>query len=87
MITPHNILMHELIGLHGTVSDSAHPGLRGKSGRVIDETKSMLVLDTESGPKSIPKGASSWTFAVGGTRIRVDGDRLVRRPAERLRTA
>jgi len=86
MITAQNILMHELIGLHGAVSDSAHPGLIGVSGRVTYETKSMLVLDTESGPKSVPKGVCSWTFEVGGAAVNLDGNRLVRRHAERLRT-
>jgi len=84
MITEGNILRHELVGLRATVSGSANARLVGTSGRVIDETKSTLVLETRSGTKTVPKRGNEWAFAVSGLDIRVDGGRIARRPAERL---
>ena len=84
MITENNIFKHELIGLQATVASSTNAQLVGTSGLVIDETKSTLVLDTQSGIKSIPKSVNTWTFAVSGQNIQVDGSKIVKRSAERL---
>jgi len=84
MITEDNILRHELVGLRATVSGSANAQLVGTSGLVIDETKSTLVLETQSGTKTVPKRGNTWTFAVSGRAMAVDGGRIARRPAERL---
>lgn len=54
MITPYNILRHELIGLHALVTKSDHKGYEGISGKIIDETKSTLTLD-DSREKKIQK--------------------------------
>ncbi len=84
MITTDNISRHELVGLPAVISASANAQLVGMSGVVIDETRSTLVLETQSGVKRIPKDASTWTFRVAGRDIRVEGGRILRRPAERL---
>ena len=55
MITPKNILSHELIGLRVTILTSPQPRIVGVSGTIIFETKNMLTLRTNSGPKKISK--------------------------------
>lgn len=86
MITAQNILRHELTGLDAAVSDSANPQIAGMSGRVAYETQSTLVLETKRGKKTVPKDVCTLTFAVGGRDVRVRGDRILRRPADRLVT-
>ena len=55
MITPENLLTHELIGLESMVMKSNNDQINGISGKVVDETKSMLFLNTMNGIKKLPK--------------------------------
>ncbi len=84
MITEGNILRHELVGLQAAVLDSSNAQLVGTSGLIVDETRSTLVLRTQSGVKTVPKDINTWAFEVSGRQIRVEGGRIARRPAERL---
>lgn len=84
MITENNIYRHEIIGLKATVSDSANPQLIGTSGRIIYETKSMIILETSSGTKSIPKHINTWTLTADGRDMQVHGSDISRRPVDRL---
>ncbi len=88
MITPENIVRHELIGLEARVESSKDPGAPGTSGRVIDETRNMLKLETAGGKeKSFAKEQCVFSFVVPGTgeRVRVDGKILVARPEDRVK--
>jgi ribonuclease P protein subunit POP4 len=84
MITLENITMHELIGLDATVVESNNAAIVGLSGKIVDETKSMLVLDTKNGMKKIPKGGTQWKFSLGSTDAFVSGNMLTKRPQERI---
>ena len=55
MITPQNILKHELIGLRVTVERSPNKYEEKISGFIIDETKNLLLVDTGRGIKSLEK--------------------------------
>ncbi len=55
MITPQNILKHELIGLQVTVEHSPNKFEEKISGFIIDETKNLLLVDTGRGIKSLEK--------------------------------
>ena len=55
MISPQNVLRHELIGLDVLVSGASNPLHRGLYGRIIDETKNLLIVETSHGVKRIPK--------------------------------
>ncbi len=84
MITPDNIFRHELVGLHAVIVNATNSQMIGISGTVIDETKSMLILDTKSGTKMIPKNTSKWRFDVAGRHIHINGEQITKRSAERL---
>ncbi|HSD04310.1 MAG TPA: ribonuclease P protein subunit [Nitrosopumilaceae archaeon] len=84
MITPENIMMHELIGLHTTIVESNNSGITGMTGKVIDETKSMIILDTEKGIKKIAKENTQWKFSLGTVETLVSGNMLTKRPQERI---
>ncbi len=85
MITAGNIALHELIGLHARVVDSTNQHVIGLNGTVIDETKSMLRIDTAKGTKSVPKDTSTWEFFTGSERVTVPGAKIAKRPFDRLR--
>ncbi|MFH0954928.1 MAG: ribonuclease P protein subunit [Candidatus Micrarchaeota archaeon] len=50
-----NIGGHEWIGLEAVVEHSTDPHKRGLAGKITDETKNTLKLETTAGEKTIPK--------------------------------
>ena len=84
MITPENIAMHELIGLDTEIVKSNNEQIVGLRGRIIDETKSMLVISTQKGIKKIPKENTQWKFYFDNKETLVYGNMLAKRPQERL---
>ncbi len=84
MITAENITSHELIGLETTIIKSSNPQFVGLNGRVVDETKSMLKIDTKNGRKMLPKGINEWEFSVRGDKIIVQGQKIAKRPFDRI---
>jgi len=87
MITPHNILRHELIGLSVRVTEAKNPEIKGIRGSVIDETKNMLKVVTSGTSLMIPKDVATFRFTLpNGVQVDVDGNRLVSRPEGRLKT-
>ena len=84
MITPENIAMHELIGLDTEIVKSNNEQIVGLRGRIIDETKWMLVISTQKGIKKIPKENTQWKFYFDKKETLVYGNILAKRPQERL---
>jgi len=84
MITKENLLIHELIGLEATVVKSNNEQITGISGKVVDETKSMLFINTINGIKKIPKEIADWKFSFDKNESVVNGNLLTKRPQERL---
>ena len=72
----------DLIGQNVTISNSKNNEIVGIKGKVIMETKNMIVLDTENGKKSIPKDICQLSNDVGI--IQTDASKLSKRPHERL---
>ncbi|HLA22379.1 MAG TPA: ribonuclease P protein subunit [Nitrosopumilaceae archaeon] len=86
MITQENITLHELIGLDAEVVKCNNAQTVGLYGKIIDETKSMLILNTEKGIKKIPKANTQWKFSFDKTETLIDGNLLAKRPQERVGT-
>jgi len=87
LITPQNILRHELIGLAVRVTEATDPSVNGVRGTVVDETKNMLKILTSEKTIMIPKQIATFRFNLpSGIRVDVDGQRLVARPESRLKT-
>ncbi|XRO76806.1 ribonuclease P protein component 1 [Methanocaldococcus sp. 10A] len=86
MITPHNILRHELIGLRVEIVDAKNKAMIGIKGRVVDETRNTLVIEKENGKEvTIPKDIAVFLFELNGCKVKVDGRLLIGRPEERLK--
>ncbi len=89
MITADNVARHELVGMQAQVLLPAATGGGGGmsvDGIVVDETRGMLALRDGAGVvRRMPKAAGEWVFVTpDGKRVRVDGERITRRPEERL---
>lgn len=85
MISPQNVLRHELIGLDVLVTCASNPGHVGVSGRIVDETKNTLVIRTERGEARIPKRFSIFRLRLpDGTTVDVDGSSLETQPERRI---
>ena len=84
MITTDNITTHELIGMDTEISNSSNPQLIGLNGRIVDETKSMIIINTVNGTKSIPKSNNDWKFTVDSKDIIINGSKIAKRPFDRI---
>ncbi len=84
MITTENIARHELIGLETTILESNNSQVVGLHGKIIDETKSMFVIETSTGIKHMPKMNSMWKFNLNGVTSIVDGKSISKRSYERM---
>lgn len=55
-ITPSKLVFHELIGLEVTITDATNPTYNDIRGKVVDETKNMIIVQTKEGTrKMVPK--------------------------------
>ncbi len=81
-----NLRKHELIGLQVHVVQASDPSQRDLSGRVVDETRNMLVVEVGGGEKRIPKQGSRFRFDIQGG-VEVDGDEIRFRPEDRVKKA
>ena len=85
MITSNNIKKHELIGLDVEVVDSINKDLCGLKGKVVDETRNLIVVATNKGEKKVLKKDATFMFKLENEKVEVDGKVLVGRPEERLK--
>ena len=72
----------DLIGHRVTISNSKNKEIIGIKGKIIMETKNMIILDTENGEKNIPKNICQVSNNDGI--IETDSTKLSKRPHERL---
>ncbi|HDQ59643.1 MAG TPA: ribonuclease P protein component 1 [Candidatus Woesearchaeota archaeon] len=88
MITEKNILKHELIGLQCEVKESRNKSQVGMKGKVVDETRNTLTIETEKGEKQIEKKNARFIFKIQGEKkVAVDGELLIGRPEARTKCA
>jgi len=86
MITAKNLIKHELIGLYVKVNKSRNKTQSGVEGIVVDETKSLVAIETKNGVKKIPKKTSEFIFMIpSGKKVKVDGNRICLRPEDRIK--
>jgi ribonuclease P protein subunit POP4 len=85
IVGPQNIVRHELIGLSVKVVESTNPSLLEISGRVVDETKNTLLIETRKGERRVPKTYSRFQFALpDGQKVLVSGFILHSQPENRM---
>ena len=80
-----NIIFHEGIGLTIKISECSQTGLTNLTGKIIFETKNMLVLRTLNGIKKIPKKIIlKCILYLPSTVCFIRGNQLIGRPEDRV---
>ena len=74
---------HELIGEEITVVGSTNPAQVGISGKIVDETKSTIKIQSKEGTKTLLK--NTITFKIKSKAMVIEGKTLIKRPEERLK--
>ena len=63
-ITPAELPFHEWIGLFVKVDSSCDPTLNGLSGKIIDETRNTVIIETDASSKSGSTDAASKSASI-----------------------
>lgn len=85
-ITRWNVPRHELVGLEARVTNSSDLGLIGTCGKIVDETRDMLVIEQAGRPKIVPKANSVFIITLlSGEEVEVLGNSIFGRPEERVK--
>ena len=79
-----HVIRHELIGCPAEVVDAANQSLVGIKGKVVDETKHLLVLDNGMERRGLKEHATVKITMQGRSYV-INGKLLVGRPEERLK--
>ncbi len=86
MITPENLVRHELVGLPVKIVKSTNPVNVGIEGKVVDESRNTITIETSKGNKNFVKDQCTFSFRLpSGDRVIVDGRVLVARPEDRIK--
>ncbi|MBN2042519.1 MAG: ribonuclease P protein component 1 [Candidatus Aenigmarchaeota archaeon] len=87
MITPENIVRHELIGLLLEVKESSNPKSVGIRGEVIDETRNTFIIEKRDKKEiTLTKSECKFVFTLPDRkRVIIDGSILVSRPEDRIK--
>ncbi|UCE43748.1 MAG: ribonuclease P protein component 1 [Candidatus Bathyarchaeota archaeon] len=84
-VTSH-IVQRGFIGLNAEVVESSNPTCIGISGRVVDETRNVLVIMHQNEKKVIIKNVAVFHFTMlDGTVVEIDGKIIVGRPEDRIK--
>jgi len=85
MITPQNLVRHELIGLKIKIEKSTDPSHKF-SGTVVDETYNTFTVESRGKERLIPKKNSIFIFILpNGMKVEVEGKILISRPEDRIK--
>ncbi|MCX6709762.1 MAG: ribonuclease P protein subunit [Candidatus Woesearchaeota archaeon] len=77
-------LKTELIGREITVESAKNKSLIGIFGKVTDETKNMLFIETPKGEKKIIKSECIIAFEFEGKKATIDGKDIAKKAEERI---
>ena len=84
--TPKNIFYHELIGLYVKVVKHNDESLIGVKGRVVDETKNLLIIASKGRLKKVLKKGGVFLFMLpDGSKVEVEGEKILARPEDRVK--
>ena len=79
------VIRGEWIGKEVKVVSAANPSSIGLKGEVVDETKNLLVLETASGERKVPKHLSVFRIRRNDMFVDVSGDDILASPEERIK--
>ena len=76
-------LKRELAGLELEVVKAANQDLVGIHGKVLDETKHTLIVETDKGRKRLLKEQITFIVKIDNRRIEIDGKKINKNPEKR----
>lgn len=80
-----NIMAHEMIGLSVRVAESTDRARLGITGRVVDETKNVFVIENEGREVKVPKAEAVFEFGFGDEKVFVKGKKILYSPEQRTK--
>jgi ribonuclease P protein subunit POP4 len=85
MITAHNIVAHELIGLDVEITKKDNCVDSKLHGKIVFETKNMILLNTSFGIRRVPKAiVKKARFFLSDGGCFISGISLIGRPEDRV---
>lgn len=85
MITPYNILRHELMGLSVRIIDATHRGYKC-SGIIVGETRNIIEVEQKERIRKLPKDCIVIELDLPGKcKVKVDGRLLIAGPEDRIK--
>lgn len=86
MITPENVIRHELIGLTAKVVRSKNKANVGVAGKIINETHHTLDVETPKGDKKLFKKSVTLRVTLPSKQVvEIDGPILEAKPWDRIK--
>jgi ribonuclease P protein subunit POP4 len=81
-----DIVKIELIGLNVEIIDSKNKSLIGIKGKIVDETKNMIFIETQDKEiKKIIKNQVKFLLQYQNKKYEINGEILTSRPEERIK--
>lgn len=77
----------EYIGHDVTVVKSSNHNNVGLKGRVMDETRNMIIIESEGRRLMIPKNGSTFMFNLHGSEEIIDGESIAYTTPDRIKNA
>lgn len=75
----------ELIGLNVKVVGCDNPSNEGINGKIINETKNIIVVETKEQQKKLVKDQCVFEFIINNEKIKIQGKSINKRPEERIK--
>ena len=82
---PSDIIRHELIGLNAEIVEAKNKSLVGLKGKIIDETKNLLIIQSKKGEKKVLKDQVTLKLKMKDKKFKLEGKLLVGKPEDRLK--
>jgi ribonuclease P protein subunit POP4 len=71
--------------LHVTIKECTDPNWKGKTGKIIDETKNTFIIEIKNQKRKISKKIATFEFEIQGEKITIDGSKIAFRPENRIK--
>jgi ribonuclease P protein subunit POP4 len=85
MITRENVLAYELIGQPVIILDSKDPSIKNMHGKIVYETKNLLVINKDQSIVKVPKNVVTISLRLADdTDCVIKGSDLIGRPEDRI---
>ena len=84
-MNPKDVLKYELIGIDAEIVDAKNKSLIGIKGKIIDETKNTITIETQDTTKKILKEQVTIKMKIQNKIAIVNGEKLVARAEDRIK--